>query len=134
MDPLCDALIEEGIITAEQLQEIKEGKKAGSVVLEILDSLSVDEEKIVSVFTNRFGIGRAVLSDILPEALEGYSEKSAFKYMSIPFDRDGGLLKVAMVDPLNFDTLQDISFFCPGTHSGKDGKKTAMPYALYDVQ
>ena len=110
MDPLCDALIEEGIITAEQLQEIKDGKRAGSVVLEILDTLSVDEEKIVSVFTNRFGIGRAVLSDILPEALEGYSEKSAFKYMSIPFDRDGGLLKVAMVDPLNFNTLQDISF------------------------
>jgi len=111
MDPLSEALISEGIIDEKSLNEIKnrvKGKK--SLILEMFNSYSVDEEKIAALFQDKFKIPRADLKEIIPEAIKGFSEKDAMKYMCIPFDKQGRHLKVAMVDPLDFNTIQDVSF------------------------
>ncbi len=111
MDPLSEALVSEGMVSEEKLKEIKERTPKGrSFILEMLDTVPVDEERLASIYTERFRITRVSPRDVQPEALRRYSEKLAFKYLSIPFAREGLRLKVAMVDPLDLDAVQDISF------------------------
>ncbi len=110
MDPLSEALIREGIVTSDELQELKETASGQGMILKLLETRSPDEEKIVSLFETRFGIPRADLIEIAPEALSGFSEETAMKYLCIPFAREGKSLCVAMVDPLDLNTIQDISF------------------------
>jgi type IV pilus assembly protein PilB len=110
MDTLSEALISKGIISEDKLAAVKSMSKESSFIFKLLESPQVDEEQIVSIFTERFHMKRAELADILPQALENFSEKLAVKYTCIPFDRQGRQLKVAMVDPLDFNAVQAVSF------------------------
>jgi|Deesub1362B_J571_1020462.scaffolds.fasta_scaffold00236_6 type IV pilus assembly protein PilB len=110
MDLLSEAIVNAGLISREELDKIKKDVKGRSFILEMLERMPVDEEKLVSIYTEQFNFKRADLSDIPPDALEGFSERLALKYLCIPFDRENRYLKVAMVDPLDINTIQDLSF------------------------
>lgn len=110
MDILSDALIKEGIVRPEALEEIKKKSKGRSFVVEICDTMDVDDEKLARIFADKFRFKIADLSSIQPDALGDFSKEKAMKYMCLPFEKEGKRLKVAMVDPMDYNAVQDVSF------------------------
>ncbi|MBI5638876.1 MAG: hypothetical protein HZA17_00470 [Nitrospirae bacterium] len=69
MDTVGDLLVQEGIVKDEVLASIRDKTKGRSMIVEIYNSMEVDEDKIVDIFSNRLKFKRADLSDIMPDAL-----------------------------------------------------------------
>jgi len=110
MDPLSESLIGEGIVDEETLREVKERARGRSLIVELFNYASPDEDRIARLFVEKFSIPKAALVEIPPEAIHAFTEETAMKYLCMPFDVEGRRLKVAMVDPLDLKTIQDISF------------------------
>ncbi len=110
MDTVSDLLIKEGIVSADVLNGIRTRAKGRSFVVEIYNTLDVDEDRIVDIFADGLKIRRADLSDIMPDALGKFTKDHALKYMCMPFEKEGRKVKVAMLDPLDIGTLQEFSF------------------------
>lgn len=110
MDTVGQALVSEGIIKEDVLTEIKKKAKGRSFIIEMLESMNIDEERLAGIFVERFKVKRANLLDIMPESLDRFNEKHAQKYMSMPFSVESKRLNVAMVDPFDFTSIHEIEF------------------------
>ncbi|MDQ2085281.1 ATPase, T2SS/T4P/T4SS family [Herbivorax sp. ANBcel31] len=116
---LGDLLTESGIISKEQLEtalslQKSTGKKLGEV---LISEGMVTQEEIIQVLEFQLGIPHVVLEKykidqaaclLIPESL-------AKRYELIPIELQGGVLKVAMSDPLNVFAIDDVTIY-----SGKD--------------
>ncbi|MFA4843033.1 MAG: ATPase, T2SS/T4P/T4SS family, partial [Candidatus Omnitrophota bacterium] len=105
-------LIEEGVISPEQLEAgLREQKNTGSFICATLVKLGfAPEEKIFSVLSRHLGIPYIRLkgSVIEPEVIAKVPAKFASHYKIIPVESKGDYLLVAMVDPLDVRTLDDL--------------------------
>ncbi len=110
MDVVSEALVASGLITAERIQELRSETGGRGLIARLLDTQAVSDEDLANLYARRFRVSRGDPSNIEPEALAGFSERLAMKYVCIPFHRLGNRLSVAMVDPLDFEAIQDISF------------------------
>lgn len=115
---LGDLLIEEGVITEENLmaalkaqKETHEGQKVGAI---LTDLGFVTEEQIVNALTHQLGYGSVLLSTerISEDVTKLIDEKILRKYSLMPFgfsEKNPNILNVAMSDPLDIRAADDVS-------------------------
>jgi len=110
MDPLSEVLISEGIVSGDVLLDIKRRTKGQNFIHELYNTASFNEDELCRIFTTRYRFRKADLSDIPPEILTKFSKDNVYKYLCMPFGWEGRSLKVAMLDPLDLNAIQAISF------------------------
>jgi type II secretion system protein E len=107
-----EILIDEGIITAQALEAaLKEQEKTGEFICTTLVKLGfASEEKVFSVLSRQLNINYIKLKDrdIEPLIIEKVPAKFASHYKIIPVEFIDNILTVAMTDPLDVRTLDDI--------------------------
>lgn len=105
-------LIEEGLITSEQLGiGLSEQKKTGDFICATLVKLGfAPEEKIFQVLSRQLSIPYLKLKNkhIDPAIIKKVPPKFASHYKIIPVEFKDNTLIIAMVDPLDVRTLDDI--------------------------
>lgn len=109
---LGESLVDEGVITAEQLNKAKaEEKKGGQRLRKALVKLGIiAEEDLVAFLGTRLGLPRIELDNYLidQKVIDLVPEESARKYELIPVLKIGNRLTCAMVDPWNVFALDDL--------------------------
>jgi len=112
MQKLGTLLIESGIITQKQLDETlvlqeKTPKKLGELLIE---RGLVNEQEIFRALEYQYHIPYVDLGEtaIEPQIPRLISEGVAKKHTLIPIKLEGGVLTVAMSDPLNFYAMDDV--------------------------
>lgn len=105
-------LIDKGVITAEQLEKgLKEQKKLGNFICTTLVKLGfASEEKVFGVLARHLNIPYVKLKDraIEPLVIEKVPAKFSSHYRIIPLEFKDNILIIAMADPLDIRTLDDI--------------------------
>ena len=121
MRQLGQILVDEGLISAAQLDEAQEvqrtvGKSLGRV---LIDKSYVGESDLVRALAQQIGMDFVDLTeyDVDPNAVTAISDTIAKRYNVIPVRYDGERLVVAMSDPANVFALDDIR-----TITGRDVK------------
>ena len=103
-----------GIITREQLSEALNAQRLeGGKLGDVLQKLGyVDEETIATLLSEQYGIPFIDLNgyEIEPSVINLIPSELCQKYELIPIKRTGSSLTVAMVDPTNVYSLDDIKF------------------------
>lgn len=107
---LGDILVASGRLTIEQLEEALRaqrilGKKLGTILVE---RNMISEQDILEAIEQQIGIPKVDLNniDLDGKAINLVSENLCRKHSLIPFGFNGvNKIKVAMVDPLNFELL-----------------------------
>lgn len=109
---LGESLVEEGIITAEQLKTAQvEERRTGQRLGKALVKLGfIAEDDLVSFLSAKLGLPRIELSNYLidPKIVELVPEELARKYELIPVLKIGNRLTCAMADPWNIFALDEI--------------------------
>jgi len=109
---LGEILIEQGIVTKEQLSEaLEEQKLSGRFIGEILVSRGVaTEEQIARCLSEQLGLAFVDLSDmdIEPRAVKLVSEELCSRYIAIPLFIMQDNLTVAMSNPLDIQAVDEI--------------------------
>jgi len=107
-----EMLIEKGIITAEQLGiGLREQKKTGSFICTSLVKLGfAPEEKIFTILSQKLNVPYVKLKDkdIEPLIIQKVPAKFANHYKVIPIEYQDDILIIAMVNPLDVRTLDDL--------------------------
>lgn len=111
--PIGQHLIEKGLITEEQLQQVlakqkeTKGKMFGDVILEMK---LLTENQFSEVLAERLNIPFVDLDnyDLLPDVVKRVPEETARKYSVIPLNKIGRRLTVATSEPSNFYALEDL--------------------------
>src|SRR3989338_8487136 len=105
-------LVNEGIITAEQLDTgLREQKKSEDFICTTLIKLGfAHEEKIFDILSRQLNIPYIKLKnqDIEPLIIQKVPAKFASHYKIIPVDFKDNAVTIAMTDPLDIRTLDDI--------------------------
>ncbi len=110
---LGELLIERGVITQEQFQKALDVQKqgAGSLIGEILIELGfLKEEDIAQTLTAQYGFPFLPLGnyEIGVEVIEIIPARIARQSMLVPIDKIGNNLTIAMSNPLDVQTIEDI--------------------------
>ena len=109
---LGDSLVEEGIITPEQLKKAKaEEKRSGLRLRKVLVKLGfISEEDLVFFLSNKLGLPRIELSGYLIDSktIELIPENLARKHELVPLFKIGNRITCAMVDPWNVFALDEV--------------------------
>jgi len=135
---LGDILVDEGAISAKQLSEALEkqrgsNKKLGDI---LVDMKLVSGEEILKILGEQMGIpyismGRAVVEK---EAILSLRREIAERFNVIPISKNGGVLHVAMDDPLDIfaiDAIEEASGFEVSQAIASAGEVTAAIEKYY---
>ena len=111
---LGEILIDQGLITQDQLQQgLEEQKKAGQLIGKCLVGLKfISEDKLVDALSAQLDIQRVVLENFNfdRDLVTRIPEDMARRYKAITlFERDG-ILTVALADPSNLRTIDHFKF------------------------
>ncbi len=105
-------LINEGIVTPEQLEAgLREQKKTGDLICTTLVRLGfASEERVFSALSRKLGIPYVRIKDIeiLHSVIEKVPAKFASYYKIIPLEIKDNTLTIAMANPLDIRTLDDL--------------------------
>lgn len=105
-------LVDSGIITVRQLEiGLEEQKKTGDFICTTLVKLKfAPEEKIFNILSQQLSIPYVKLSEvnIEPLIIQRVPARFASHYKIIPLEFKNNLLTIAMTDPLDIRTLDDI--------------------------
>jgi type IV pilus assembly protein PilB len=111
---LGEILVDSGTVTEDQIQEaLQIQKERGEPMGKVLVELGyVTENQILMALGEQAGMDVVDLdaANIPPELIELVSKSVAAVYRVFPVKLDGGTLTVAMADPLNVSTLDDLRF------------------------
>ncbi|NQX47220.1 Flp pilus assembly complex ATPase component TadA [Paenibacillus tritici] len=109
---LGDLLVENGIISEEQLQEAlvdqrKTKRKLGDL---LISQGYITEQQLIEVLEFQLGIPHVSLHKyhIDPAITQIIPESMAKRYQVLPFMKEGGKLMVAMADPLDYFAIEDL--------------------------
>jgi len=109
---VADALYEKNLITSDQLSAIKfENVNTGkSIEIIIKDRGYVSSEDFAEAFGSVYGIQFILLtpSEVEPKLLDEIPLETAKKYKIVPFRLEDRKLSLAMVDPLDLQTIDFI--------------------------
>ncbi|MDP8296685.1 MAG: type II secretion system ATPase GspE [Candidatus Orphnella occulta] len=109
---LGESLVEEGIITSEQLKQAKlEEKRSGKRLRKVIVKMGLmTEEDLVFFLSNKLGLPRIELAGYLIDSktIELVPENLARKHELVPLFKIGNRLTCAMVDPWNVFALDEI--------------------------
>ncbi len=111
---LGEMLINEGLITEEQLQQAldhqsRNGGRLGSILVRLK---IVNEEEITELLSNQFGVPSINLAnfEIEDSVLKLIPADVSRKYLLLPISRTGASLTIAMADPSNVFAQDEIKF------------------------
>ncbi|AHV99326.1 MULTISPECIES: GspE/PulE family protein [Paenibacillus] len=109
---LGDLLVENGIISQEQLEEaLVEQRKSKRKLGDLLISQGyITEQQLIEVLEFQLGIPHVSLFKyhIDPAITQIIPESMAKRYQVLPFMKEGGKLMVAMADPLDYFAIEDL--------------------------
>ena len=109
---IADALVEDGLLSAKQIEELLEQqKKEGSRLIKlILDKAYVSEQDLAVSMGRVLNVPPVNLAriSISPEMLELLPNDTLHNYKVIPVSRLENKLFLAMADPLNVLALDDV--------------------------
>lgn len=109
---LGDLLVENGIITPEQLEQaLQEQKKTKQKLGDLLLQLGLlTEQQLIEVLEFQLGIPHVNLFryQIDPALLNIIPENIAKRYQVVPLRKEGNKLMVAMADPLDYFAIEDL--------------------------
>ena len=127
-------LIEKGIITPEQLQRaLNEQKVSGKLLGTILVELGyATEEEIASQLSEQMGLAYIDLNtyQIDKEVINLIPEKVARKFNAIPLFKVGNMVTVAMENPLDIQSVDEIHRITGLEIQPVFGTKTAIEKAI----
>jgi len=110
--PLGESLVEQGLLTQEQLHEAQaEVRKNGNSLKKAVVKLGIlTEDDLVSFLSSYLGIPSVDLSSYLvkSEVVDLIPENLARKHRMIPIYKIGSTVTVAMADPLNFHAIDEV--------------------------
>lgn len=110
--PIGEALVREKVITPEQLEVcLKEEKKSGRSICQIIVDLGfAAEEKVLPVLSKQIGVPYIRIKDgeIEKSVIEKVPAKFAIHYKLMPLELEGDTLAIAVTDPLDVNTLDDV--------------------------
>jgi len=115
MKSLTNRLIEDGLVTQEQLLEglEKKAESGKSLARTLVEMGVVSETKLTEVLAQHLGLEFVDLGtyhvDMTAVAL--LDERIASRHLAIPLGYDDGVLIVAMADPTNIFALDDIKMY-----------------------
>ena len=105
-------LVEKGLITEDQLEEVRRlHKERGGSLSQLLIELGYVSEKDLTIFISTYlSIPPVKLLNlkISKEVLDMIPKDVARKYLVIPLSKIGNTLSLAMADPLNILILEDL--------------------------
>ncbi len=111
---LGEILIEEGLITEEQLEHalaVQKGKnkKLGKVLIELG---YINEMQVAETLTKQLSLQMVDCNDYSPssEVLALVPRETAERKLILPLELKGKVLTLAMANPLDWETIEDISF------------------------
>jgi type IV pilus assembly protein PilB len=134
---LGEVLMEAGLLSQEQLNKaLEECAKAGKRLGEYLvDQDIVSEHDIAWRLSHQLGYLFVDLTkeELNPELSSTIPEPLAKRYQAVPFKLDGKSLTVAMVDPLDFEAIRDMSFVSGCTVKPVLAGRTAIKEAVEKV-
>lgn len=110
--PIGQMLIERGLITPEQLEAgLAEQRKTGEFLCSALVRLGfADEEKVFNILSQQLNMPYVHIKNIQisPSVIEKVPAKFASHYKILPLELKENTLTVAMADPLDVRTLDDL--------------------------
>lgn len=111
---LGEVLVDAGLISADQLAKALANQKVNKKRIGeiIVDLKMASEMDIVQAISFELGVDSLDLSKAVvdPMAIQLIPEKLARKFNLLPISVDGKVLTVAMLDPLDFEALDDVRF------------------------
>ncbi len=111
-DKVCDLLIKKKLISPDDLEQAKEiyGKQGGTLSDILLKMSVVDREHILAALSEIAGFPPVDMSrvQVEKEVLSLIPRRVSMMYQVLPVSRIGEYLIVAMVDPSNIFTLDDL--------------------------
>ena len=113
-NPLLDKLIEQGLITIQQYQEILAKQESSNIPIEkiILEDKLVEPEEFARVKGQVLNVPYVNLQDMPIEEihLKFLPQDLAFNYQMIVFGSKDDEMQVGLVDPTNFQALEAIEY------------------------
>ena len=113
-NPLLSLVKEQGLVDDLQYEEVlAEFKRSGTPVFQILQDFDIlDLDAILQVMANH--LGAEVVSvrnrEFAPELLDQIPAKTARMYQCLPVDASDGVLRVAFVNPLDPQQVDEVHF------------------------
>ena len=112
--PLLALVKEQGLIDDLQYEEVTaEYKRSGKSPYQILqDSGMLDMDGIVQTIANHLSAEVVEINEreLTPQVIQTIPPKTARMYQVLPIREDGGILQVALVDPLTPARLDELNF------------------------
>ena len=110
---LADLLVEEALISSDQLKEALDAQKSGGDKLGtlLIDKGFLPEDKLLQFLAEKTGISfvsLADIGDISEDAVAAVPEAIARQKMLMPFNKTRDRLTVAIADPLDVMVLDDL--------------------------
>ena len=109
---LGDRLVKEGLLSAEQLQEVvAESRKSGvSLVRVLLAKRFINNEDLIKFVEDKLGVPHMDLSSYIIDRkiLQLIPHSMAKKHKAVPIFKVGNTITVAMVDPFDVLAIDDI--------------------------
>ncbi|MEM9444328.1 MAG: ATPase, T2SS/T4P/T4SS family [Verrucomicrobiota bacterium] len=118
MDPehLIYFLIEQSIVTEEQRQDLmNEHQRSGKPIEQIVyDYDIISEHELLSKIAEHLGVQYVSLegAEFVPELLSAIPPQTARMHGALPVMVDTNTVTVALLDPLNPQTIDDLRFTC----------------------
>src|SRR3989338_6295089 len=110
--PIGEMLVNEKVITPEQLEAcVKEEKRSGRSICHIVVDLGfAAEDKVLPILSKHIGIPYIKVKDkeIDKSVIEKVHARFAIHYKLMPLQIEGDTLAIAVTDPLDVHTLDDI--------------------------
>ncbi|MDP5274299.1 GspE/PulE family protein [Chengkuizengella axinellae] len=110
---LGDLLVDSGLITSDQLTQTLSDQKNSNLKLGdlLIQKGIITEQQLIQALEFQLGIPHITLAtyEIDMKLVNIISEQIAKKYQVIPIRKSGKKLLVAMVDPLDFFAIEDLS-------------------------
>ena len=110
--PIGEMLVNEKVITPEQLEAcLKEEKRSGKFICQIVVDLGfAAEDKVLPILSKHIGIPYIKVKDkeIDKSVIEKVPARFAIHYKLMPLQIEGDTLAIAVTDPLDVHTLDDI--------------------------
>ena len=134
---LGEVLVKAGLLSQEKLTKaLEECAKAGKRLGEYLvDQELVSEHDIAWRLSHQLGFLYIDLAkeELTTELSSAFPEALAKRYQAVPFKLNGKSLTVAMADPLDFEAIQDMSFFSGCTVKPVLAGRTAIKEAVEKI-
>lgn len=144
-DFIVDMLVAQGLVTDEQIEAAKAKLQEESSDGTVLDGLYltkvVTEQDVVQILAAEYGMGVYNFDDaterVAQEVVDMIPGEVARRYTIMPVTMAGGILRVAMADPADLESLDAVRYLLKmdveGVVSSKKQIKQAISYYYGDV-